>query len=229
MIYKIFAITIIVFFGFLSCGIDELPVLSPPLKLTESDSNGTFSFKILTSNSELEFRGFEVYYKFYSLANDALLLAESNLSYYSDMKDYGFFRLTRYNSDDDADKNNDNSLPLIKVEPLQRGFEAEVVINFSDITNPYITSSTETNGLVLTPGDLGFRRGVVEVDNTGYYKSFTDTLEGDEDLDNITVDEAETGIYISLYVFSFGKKEHTEPIYSQALHLSRIQIQLKEP
>ena len=47
------------------CGLEYIPYLSQPVSLGANDADKTFKFIRTGDNTEVEFLGFEVYYKFY--------------------------------------------------------------------------------------------------------------------------------------------------------------------
>ncbi|MBN2737904.1 MAG: hypothetical protein JXR70_13045 [Spirochaetales bacterium] len=201
-----------------TCGVEvDYPILEPPAFV--SFTAPTFKFMKRIENSETTFRGFELYYKFYSTTLDgqAQYFNESNLKTFEDMNRYRFRRMTRYNSENDADTRSDSNYPLIKIPPENRSDYSVIEIDFSNLSLPYV------RGVSIVDGGLGVRRGVFEANDSEYYKAFNDTDPNDDDLEDL--DTVTEFVLLSVYVFSYGKKDLSIPLYSEAVHLTNISIQ----
>lgn len=114
-ILDIFHLILFIFLLCISCGIDEIPVLSKPQYGSINTIDKYFEFDVTKDNSEEEFRGFEVYYKFFSTNSDPG--TQSNYTSAKELEISGFKRITYYIDENDCDKASPSRMnkPLIKV------------------------------------------------------------------------------------------------------------------
>jgi hypothetical protein len=226
---RISVLFLFILFLCISCGIpDEIPVLSKPLKITESDIEDFFKFKATeengSSSEQPEFRGFEVYYKFFSINTDINTLEnQSGYTTTIELTINGFRRITYYINDDECDNTTRVIKPLIKV-PVG-GTEASITINFKDENNVHVVSDPED--YISIPGAgtiLPIRRGIEDDENSGFFKGFDTFKTSDLDVIGISNLDVDKQVIIMVYVLSYGIFDLSQPIYSDALCLGNIEI-----
>lgn len=207
------------------CGLEDDPVLNPPSDPDVSDIYDYFAFRITENNGdaveEPEFRGVEVYYKFYS----SIAEVQSGLVTQSELVSAGF---RRFASTDD--RTTLIEYPLIPVPDGDRGKRATITLDFSPLglvtpTQPLLTAVPDAAGLTIPATE--FRRGVgYSVDNT-FKKFYSEDADGfvknDGDIPGLTT-AGDHDVYIALYALCYGKKDLASTIYSRALFLSPIEV-----
>ncbi len=205
------------------CGLETVVLLSSPGSGPPDETAKTFTIYLTTSNDEAEFRGIEIFYKFYS----ALGSFEGGLATYSDVVAAHFLRLTSL-----RDAPTLQNLPLIPVDSGDRGKPSTITLDFSPLENnaiPVMRAVPDTTGLTLA--DTEFRRAVV-YNVTGQFKTFySETDDGfvhdDADISALGLSGGtDPVVYIGLYALSYGLQDLTTPIYSRAVPLSPISIPL---
>ncbi len=205
------------------CGLESITVLNEPSPGSTDPNAHTITFSGTSKNSEIEFKGFDVYYKFYKVDDYQNLQDDMNLSVSnpSDLVKKGFFRVTN-----STDIPGNPTEPLILIPPLYRGTEYTITIDFSNIflnkSDPVIYAN---NNSIIS--DLKIRRGVPDDSGLGY-KSFYDYCFTcpDPDLTNISdVNPASDSIYIAFYVFSYGS-DFENIYYSSGCYLGYLTINL---
>ena len=205
----------------MSCGLEYNLALNPPEYVGTSIVDSTFTLRITDANSESEFRGLELYYKFYS-RNDTEL--EINYSSHEQLGANGFRRINS-----DSDKPGNISLPLLKVPPEHRGFESTIDIDFSDLGDAGINAQgSSADSLDLS--NMPIRRGIVSDDQTSF-RRFNEYEPYYDDGDLLSVDQDFEGndeIKLLMYAVSFGRQQDSlSPAYSKAICLFFIEISLK--
>lgn len=198
-----------------ACGLESSVYLEPPKFFSFSPASKTFTFSKTLVNSEMEFRGFELYYKFYTYTINQL--TDNNIKDQKILLTKGFRRIASA-----TDKKDDISKPLISIPPDERkGTEFDITVDFSDLT---ITASSEAISPIK---DL--RRGGGYDDILDEYKYFDlDEFEiEDEDMneDVLSAIKSFAKVVLVLYALSFGKKDWVYDIYSEAVYLGEIEIE----
>ena len=247
---RLFLLISCVFFN--SCGLDEQPVLLPPIKGTTSDTSDTFTFKVNKQNGtgdEYEyniFKGFLLYYKFFPVTTEGKYEMDQQSNFQSIDDINNFHRFTYYVNKNNCEKVTDtkSKIPLLNVHEghihkAERNFEPTIKISFQNILDENDVKvivegvpEEESEPLFLTDEDepIYVRRDIREVvDNepTDYYKSFKYYDEYDADIDNdIDLSVANPRAYLLIYVLSYGKDNLTTDIYSDAVCLNYIEIDL---
>lgn len=210
--------------GFGGCGLETVTVLNEPMVGSVDNSNHTIKFYGTSKNSEIQFKGFDLYYKFYKIDDYDSLQADMNLNISNpdDLIEKGFFKIVK-----STDIQGNPTEPLIYIPPLYRGSSYTVTIDFSNIFNVVNKSDpviyTDNSNIV---SDLQIRRGVT--DASGFYKSFYDYdfSSPDADLTNVVdVNPSSESIYIAFYVFSYGS-DFENTYYSNACYLGYLTINL---
>ncbi|MBN2443413.1 MAG: hypothetical protein JXJ04_18775 [Spirochaetales bacterium] len=224
----------------LTCGIDEIPVLSKPQKGNTSDTFNTFEFRITENNgcvegcykTEPDFLGFEIYYKFFSSDLDGQNAAnsQSNKLTVNELESNSFRRISFYINDNNCDKPTRIQKPLIPVPKDNRGKQSLITISFNAMEstgNIYIKAvAEETDGLSEIRGvdELEIRRNIEDPEKLEFFKSFEDFTTSDADVNGVGSLELEESLIILVYVLSYGKYNLSETIYSEALCLSWINV-----
>lgn len=222
----------------LSCGIRaQRPVLAMPVYESRSDIDDIFQFRATEANGGGDenpyFRGFEIYYKFFSndLNGQTLLTSQSGYTTLSELTMQFFKRVSYYIGDENCDKTNRIFKPLIKVPPAFRGYSTDIIItiDFSDLTDVYIQAAPEEDYIYLpepTPAaaevQLPVRRGIEDSENQYYFKGFDSYKTTDSDMNGVVTLEQNQSASILLYVLSFGIDDNFEELHSTALCLGSI-------
>lgn len=200
------------------CGLEYLPFLTPPTSLGQAGK--TFSVRKTAANDtesalEWEYRGIELYYKFY-LPSATL---DNNLTELSELTTKKFHRISHPD-----DEENSIQKPLIDGTALAGDVDFLI-----DMENMEIT---ETSTPIVVVSEI--RRGVsYNSDEIGYYPSFQRFLFEDFDAtdDDVgtSINDYITGIspgYITMlvYALSYGKKDYSVDLYSEAVYLGEIDV-----
>ena len=203
------------------CGLEYIPYLSEPVSLG-SYVNDTFQFIRTTDNTETEFLGFEIYYKFYKTDQDP----DDTITDFYTLITRGFRRLC--SSVDDPDLIS-ISEPLIKIPPAN----VDQITFTIDFGPAYSDEPTTLNN--STVADVLLRRGVYYSSGTfdEQYKHFDKSfdfintyLQSDADIGSEIMQEITSGsdLRLALYVLSYGRKDFTLDIYSDPVYLNYIDI-----
>ena len=200
------------------CGLEYLPYLTPPE--SRGPSVKTFIVRKTVANDtesalEWEYLGIELYYKFY-LQGDP---TDYNLTELSELTTKKFHRISS-----SGDEENSVQKPLIDGTALVGDIDFDI-----DMENMRIT---ETSTPVVVVSET--RRGVpYDSDELGYYPYFQRFLVDDFDAAD---DDVETSIYnyitsnplskitMVMYAFSYGKKDYSVDLYSEAVYLGEIDV-----
>jgi hypothetical protein len=200
------------------CGLESIPYLTPPVSLGRSAN--TFNVQKTDANDaeenppEWQYRGIELYYKFY-LPGDA---TELNLTELSQLQSRGFFRVS--GPDDDAEDPLDK--PLIDVSTLG---DVSFLIDLDTLDVTRVSTST----VVVEP----IRRGVPYDSFHPDYPSFKpfesehfDKTDDDvgEELYTLIQENAGAQIPMVMYALSYGNRNYFADLYSEAICLGEIEI-----
>ncbi len=198
------------------CGLENLPYLVPPGDSTPASSSTPIFTINNQATSESAFRGFEVYYKFYSSDQDTLMENQKGLTGITHdqiVTTYGFTRMCSQGTDSDQTL---PYTPLIDVDVADRNTDFPTILYFYyNSETPYADYQGDT------PRIIAIRRAAE--DTTGEKKTFDDENfeEGDSDLDNVTWNTVTTDglLYLVIYAFSYGVQDYSTALYSTARYL----------
>ena len=205
------------------CGLEDLLYLNPPENPVAHPGDKTFTFYKTLENSELEFRGFEIYYKFYTWDQ----YPESNITDRTKLENT-FNRISRYSPNKETKDN--ISKPLIFIPIPDRSIAFEITIHFSIVQNHEISA---TDILLSQPIDIQIRRGVaynegIDPDDFKYFDqaALSEFKESDADVSAAVWPDIQDGntTKVALYALSYGKKDLIEDVYSVAVYLGEIDI-----
>ncbi len=215
-IYAALAAALILIMSVLSqaCGLEYVLALTPPEYIETSIADKYFRIGLTSDNDEPEFRGVELYYKFYG-KNETNLV--TNLSSFDELVSGGFYRLAS-----DSDEAGKISKPLIAVPVENRGHDTHITLDLSSTANAHIYATPqEANGYSLS--SLEVRRGVTK--SNGEYKPFSEFAASDPDVNSISQDfQVEPEVILLVYAISFGKKDIATDAHSKAVCLFNIRI-----
>ncbi|MBW8003941.1 MAG: hypothetical protein FVQ80_18420 [Planctomycetes bacterium] len=202
------------------CGLEDLLYLNPPENPVAHPGDKTFTFYKTLENSELEFRGFEIYYKFYTWDQ----YPESNITDRTKFEGMGFKRLSSA-----SDKKDNISRPLIFVPILDRTTkDFTVTIEFESVPDHIITATAS-----VPSQPIEVRRGVAYDASPylDYFKHFDqathsafESSDADVSPEVWTAIEGIDNIYLALYALSYGKKDLIEDVYSVPVYLGDIEV-----
>jgi hypothetical protein len=231
------------------CGLPNYPSLNPPGQPSVLASPGTPTFTInaTTQNNELEFKGFELYYKFYATP-DQIEQNLQNVLEYNLRTTYGY-RPVCYQIDTFSATPPTNlhvNKPLIYVQPGDRGTVFSVTITFPGLGSP-IQSPVAVlfNGApYYSPKDasqpLSIRRNVGDTNSLsstyGQPKLFIaadladpSTYQStDIDVQGIWGSVSGGVAYLAMYVMSYGVQDYTTDLYSTPVYLGYVQINIDQ-
>ena len=202
------------------CGLEYIPYLSEPLSLG-SFVDDTFQFIRTTENTEAEFLGFEIYYKFYKTDQSP----DDTITDFNTLITRGFRRLS--SSTDDPDLIS-ISEPLIKI-PSTNVDTITFTIDFSPLfpNEPTTLNDSTITNVILRRG-VYYGSGTFDQQYKHFHKNFDPNtyLQGDADLGSDIMQEITNGIELrlALYVLSYGLKEFTLDIFSDAVYLNYIDV-----
>lgn len=206
----------------LSCGIKTYPYLAPPEDggIEEPlEGEKIFSFTNYTENNENYFLGYELYYKFYSAdIDDTLFESERELieltPTYEKVTSLGFKRV--YNILDIYGR------PLIPVNEELYDQSVSIEIDFRFLTDS-IYPEVRIGEATLEIARYVQKAGDVEADIYNFNAANISSEYGD--ISSSVVASDDDTVYLSMYVFSYGKYEVFNELYSKAAYLGRIIVQ----
>ncbi len=208
--------------GISGCGVQTYPYLAPPddSGIDEPlENEKLFSFSNYTNNSANYFLGYELYYKFYASdigASDyenEIEMIESTPTF-EKVTSLGYRRV--YNRGDIY------GVPLLQIDSEIQGESFKIAIDFRFITESifpqvtYIDSTTDIARYIHKSDDV--QANIYNFNSENINDSFEDISS------SIYSGDVDT-LYLSLYVFSYGKYEVFNELYSKAAHLGKITIQ----
>jgi len=209
------------------CGLESPFYLNPPGTPAQPASTGTPIFYLLhtSQNNEVEFRGYELYYKLYSLDSDgqALMSAESNLgsATFDVLISKSYHPLCTTLHDTSTTSSVIHNAPLIRILPADIGSTLQFLIDLSP-------AYQSTLSVPYAGGIIPLNRFVP--DGNGSLKSFDPAQIASTDSDISAIWNAATisqhSVDVVLYALSYGVKDLTTPIYSNPVYLGYAQINI---
>jgi hypothetical protein len=196
-----------------ACGLDTWPYLEPPGDPTEA-IHGTELFQVIYNvTSVAEFRGFEVYYKFYSSDQTR----QTGITTLEELKAANFRRMC---SPGTLSEQGMPFVPLIPVDRLAEPVDFMTVLDFRPPTTPFM----DYQG-AAPPAYDGIRR--IATDTQSKTKTFdlTELVETDVDLTGVNwtqVNTVDHQLYLVIYALSYGLYEINVPLYSTARYLGNM-------
>jgi hypothetical protein len=230
------------------CGLPNYPTLNPPgtPSVLASDTNSVFTIMSTTENNELEFRGFELFYKFYS--NPSAI--ESNLQsviWSVLINTYGYRpvcdQTDTFSGYPPSNLHSTKPYPLLYVQPADRGTQFSITVAFpSTATVPPLESPVAVlyNGApCYSPDDssapLSVRRNVGNTTSgTTTYQEGKYFIAGDLG-DPATYQSSDRDVqaiwgsisgpaYLAMYVLSYGVQDFTTDLYSTPVYLGYVPV-----
>ncbi len=217
-----------------SCGLDRIPYLAPPGSPgTATPGTPIFIIDVPAAEKEAEFRGYELYYKFYDILGNI----DSNLQGVTE----DVLRANQYRavcSDSDIfsgspPSNLHNNQPLIYVETFDRNRAFQIIVTIAKEVvqpevlydgNPYAVSIRRNvpDTRAGSPSDGGPKPFIQE---NVLYPAYPDIP--DSDIQSIwgTVKPSGTGrVYLAMYALSYGVVDITTDVFSTAVWLGYAEI-----
>jgi hypothetical protein len=226
-----------------SCGIDVIPVLAPPVKGDTDSFNLTFGFYSTAANGSVTekayFIGFELYYHFFDSATfSSISDTQLNLTTQSQMIAYGYRRVAGV-----SDSPTHFEKPLIAI-PLDGSNNFRVGSNFTIAFSDfrlYLPVTSEISAVQYPVGSGGYdtspvptppvtvpdaliymrRSGVTNEDKPTELESFAEFQDTDPDIAGIGTAKTAT---LVLYVMSYGVYEFSVDLYSDAVCLGYFDV-----
>ncbi len=206
------------------CGLEIIPVLERPGNpILATPTTPRFQLVYTTANNQAEFRGFELYYKFY-LSGSTL---ETNYQTVDELRSHGFRRVLGT-----GDTLTNFVPPLVPVDPADRavGFTSEADLSTLPSPTGPIPSLLYA-GTVTGPRTIQVLRSAQDA-TTGQLKSFAPVLASgasnylstDQDLSSDIV--AAGRVDAVLYGLAFGLLDFSTPLYSAPVYLGYATITL---
>jgi hypothetical protein len=196
-----------------ACGLEILPYLDPPGDSIKA-SPGTAVFYVINQATLIaEFRGFELYYKFYSLDQDTERMSQQSLPDLAALQAAGFHRMCSPGHLSEQD------LPLIPVDLPDRNTTFTTEIDFSIVETA--EPSADYQGLnPPTVNPILLRR--VATDGSENTKTFEQSALDAADTDLVGVTWPSTpgdSLNLVVYALSYGLKDISTPLYSTPRYL----------
>jgi hypothetical protein len=205
------------------CGLPSSYYLTPPATPpTLASPIGYPVFQVIstTDNSESEFRGFELYYKCYRIT-ETLESGFGENSLESDLRAKGFLPVC---SELDSTPTG-RRVPLILVDPLDRGLDFTVTVDFNLPGSATYARYQYTGPVTLSSVSVEVRRYIS--DGAGACKTFdaTEFLATDLDISRIFAGALTDGsFYLAMYALSYGLQDISTPIWSWPVYLGYVEI-----
>jgi hypothetical protein len=234
----LYIISVLLILFVTSCGLYYITTLNPPQFVSFSDADNYFIFRTVGDHDDylddISFRGFELYYKIYLQGSTV----DSNLLSLSELTSNGFKRIA-----DSDDRINNISKPLIPIEHLPAAFPLEtnrddtfdITVDFDGLeeaipSEPFAAADDPT---LLPPVSFSIelrREGIPDnrIGHEDEFKPFSVFEEGDADISNDIWNAISGGsaVTIALYALSYGKQDLIIDVYSIAVYLFEIDIEL---
>jgi hypothetical protein len=223
-----------------ACGLPEPFYLNPPTAAFNNDpTTGSFTIQMTDHSSEPEFRGYELYYKFYADATAASAEAASlggPTKTVDDLLQHGFLTLCR------GPGTGAGELPLPQDSSVETRATPFLAINVNDrspvvafpITvtfNPEGATEISTNFSYTSPT---YGPTSQEIDrhvdaSTGRCKPFTfgagNYVQTDADFSAVYGSIQGQLLYVAVYAVSYGLQDLSTPIFSYPVALGYLQFQ----
>jgi hypothetical protein len=195
------------------CGLDFWPYLEPPGDPSEA-SPGTPLFYVLYQVTTVqEFRGFEVYYKFYSSDQSR----QTSLTTLEQLTAAGFHRMC---SPGTLSMQGLPFVPLIPVDWASEPLDFQIVLDFTLSDPPYM----DYQG-VVPPAYDEIRRTATDTQSNTKTFELSELDESDVDLTDVNWDQVDSDkqLFLVIYALSYGLKDISIPLYSTARYLGYME------
>ena len=201
------------------CGLPSSYYLNPPTGPSALDPADDFQISSSNANSEPEFRGFELYYKFYAAEGDVQNSLGGPSNDVTTLTNAHFLTVCS-----GADANIDvRTPPLIPVDVVDRGLAFTVTISVpvnSAASASYTTPNTAKN--------VQINRHVRALTGSKPF-TFNSTLAGnyllsDADMQGVMGSISGGVIYLAMYAVSYGLQDLSTPIYSYPVYLGYLRL-----
>jgi hypothetical protein len=199
------------------CGLEWWPYLEPPGIPDEALPSTPFFqvINVVVVPQELEFLGFELYYKFYSSDQASQQTSESGLTTRADLVAAHFWRMC---SEGKLSEQTLPSIPLIDVDVGDRGDAFMTRVDFQLLETP---KAVYYYGVPVKERDIKIRRYATDaVDDTKTFDQ-SELKETDVDLRSVTWTSGQY-LYLVVYAFRYGLYNFTDQIYSDARYLGYV-------
>ena len=201
-----------------ACGLDTWPYLEPPGDPTEA-LPGTPIFQVIYLHPSIsEFRGFEVYYKFYSSDQPQ----QSGITTFEGLKAASYHRMC---SPGALTQQGLPFVPLIPVDSADRLLPLDFTtgLNFRLIDPPFMVY-----GGTVPPAYNGIRRIATDaLSNTKTFElAYLDPSDSDltgVNWDTVNGTVGDHKLYLVIYALSYGLYEINVPLYSTARYLGYME------
>jgi hypothetical protein len=195
------------------CGLERVTILlTAPIAAINAGVEYFQFDKTTTSDVEPEFRGFELYYRFYDFG-----VTPDLVDTYEELIAAGYRRVN-----DATDTATNTPPPLIAIHASDRATAFTVIVDFSSIQWPvYPDIYNETPpALSVDIAVHDFRRAVTyPLPDDSEFKRFSDFLPTDADIKGLNWDNFQDQASLDLYVLSYGwdialsKRLYSEPVW----------------
>jgi hypothetical protein len=227
------------------CGLENIPVLNPPYIPAGgqgSETNYVFSFQSTTANNETDFRGFELFYKFYSdLTSVPPNPPATGAADVSWLLGLGYKPVCSKNSDVVGGTAVTHNAPLVPVAIADRGTSFTVSIDFhtlGTVTQPSFSYGGATQPVPAVEVRRAVGDNSVGSPDNGYPKTFIVStsslvhtyLATDADIGTSLLAAATTQgfAYFVVYVASYGFSTDQGGYYSLPLYLGYVKVDLNQ-
>jgi len=221
--FTFFIILSLIILSTSSCGLYDIITLKPPEFVGFSDAEHYFKFRATGEYDSYYFRGFELYYKIYLTSETT----DSNLLSLSELQSKGFKRIAS-----DSDRINIVSKPLIPLDSDNHDDTFDITVDFNGLdeaipVEPFAAGETVTPVVSFS---VELRRGIADdrIEHPDEFKPFSFFKEDDSDISSAIWTAIFGGgeVTIALYALSYGKRDLIIDVYSIAVYLFEIDIDL---
>lgn len=202
---------VILVFALAACGLEILPVLDPP-ECTEMTAANSFAELTNVATDVLEFRGYELYYKFFTQQQAVSL--PKNLKTIAELTAAGFLRICSNSGPVTL-----QLPPVIVVDPPDRNQPIKTKVLFTPPEDP---AFAEYKG--ATPRGVALRRAV-EIGGVPKTFELSAFEELDADVAAIWEEVTTSGnneLHLVLYVLSNGLIDYSPTLYSEARYVGTM-------
>jgi hypothetical protein len=192
------------------CGLEILPVLDPPTCTEMTEVNASSELTNVPTGV-FEFRGYELYYKFYTRDQEK----PTGPKTIGELTAAGFLRICS-----DSGPVASQLPPVIFVDPVDHGDPIKTQVLFTPPEDPAIAKYQGA-----TPRDVALRRSV---ESGGIPKTFSRTSFDQFDADVAAIwDEVQATLpdkelHLVLYVLSNGLIDYSPTLYSEARYVGTM-------
>ena len=209
------------------CGLPDEYYIQPPVSLGTAGGTGDlfrFSNPDHTKDSNINFKGYELYYQFYPNLGSINVNAydpNSTVDVVSQLINNGFWPVVS-----NADSWGTRTVPVIPIDPADIAASFEIHVNFR--AGAPSDSNFSSPSAITLPSDIFLRRDVQDpdlVDYKTYFRNQTQLgnyVSSDRDIGTVPIG----AVYLAMYALSYGLVGISTPQRSIAIYLGYLTLQI---